>query len=167
MWKQLVAAVICSAAVLAGSGAYFRSQLDAISSASANDPRFPKDRLHGVYILGVRSSISDFRDEASKEALKSAFEGAAVDLSGTAHVSFFYPAGDKPLAQYAGKAADHLRRCGADVTLRELSPVMLRSRAIAGKFDVFIAPSRVILRSDVARLGFMQLKAEDMGGWNS
>ena len=39
---------------------------------------------------------------------------------------------------------------------------MLRSKALAGKYDLFIAPRRVILMSDIERLDALTLKAREM-----
>lgn len=164
MLKQLIAAAACAAAVLCGSGAFFRSRLDAVTSASAHDPRFPRDRLHGNYLVGVGDGLAGLSDDASRAALKSAFAGASVELRCPKRVSLIFPSGDAPLAAAAAAAVERLRACGLDVVPAECSPVMLRSRALAGKFDVLLTPARVILRSDVSRLGFMTLSAEELGG---
>lgn len=165
MWKQFIAAFICATALLSGSGALFRSQLDAISRASAHGSHFSKDKLHGIYVLGVGSRFSLFHDDNSMAMLKSAFLGASPKFSCHSPVSLAFPSGDVPLAQFVERVVIHLRECGLDVSPYECSPVMLRSKALVGKLDILIAPSRVILKSDVPRLGLIQLSAEELGGW--
>lgn len=167
MWKQFIAAFMCAAALLCGSGALFRSQLDAISQASAHGSHHPKDKLHGIYVLGVGSRCAFFHDDNSMATLKSAFLGASTKLSCPIPISLAFPSGDVPLAQFVQRVVTHLRECGLDVSPYECSPVMLRSKALVGKLDILIAPSRVILKSDIPRLGLMQISAEELGGWSS
>ena len=146
------AGIAAALLLIAASGAFWRSRLDAVSGASRLKLR--QGRPDQMYLLGVNTRSPRMADARLRDAVRRAACGEkAAPLSGSPALRIAYDEGEPVLRERAEGLKRALRGSGFRVVLSPCSPVMLRSKALAGACDVFFAPRRVILRSDIERLG--------------
>ncbi len=162
MVKHAFLAAALTLGLIAGTGFYYRSRLDALSAASAGARRAHagEKELDGLYLLAVNPRL-DPRGELRRE-LHAAALGRQARFHGSRELKLAYADDEKALGVYARRLARRLALAGLNVKLSPCSPVMLRSKALAGKYDLFVAPRRVILMSDIERLDALTLKAREM-----
>ncbi|RKJ81699.1 MULTISPECIES: DUF6921 family protein [unclassified Pyramidobacter] len=162
MIKRAFIVAALTLCLIAGTGFYYRSRLDALSAASSGARRAHagEKELDGLYLLAVNPRV-----DASGELLRGLREaalGRPARFGRPGELKLAYTTDEKALGVYARRLARRLERAGLNVKLSPCSPVMLRSKALAGKYDLFVTPRRVILMSDIGRLGALTLKAREM-----
>lgn len=153
MLKYLLATAL-TLCVIAGAGIYYHSRLDSLSSASASARR---SREGDACLLGV-SPRAEAMCPGLRESLRAILRGRAAEFRCARRLRLSCLSGEKKSAR---RLAEKLERLGLRVRLRPCSAVMLRSKALSGRYDLFIAPRRVILKSDIRRLGAMALEPEE------
>jgi len=150
MNKKRCAAVAAALILIAVSGLGYRASLDAVSGASRKHRHRREDP---VYLLGLPPRSKGLADSALRATARAALNGEQPRVSGSPRLRLACEDGDTDLGGLARMLKNRLEAAGFRVALSMCSPALLRSKALAGKCDIFVAPRRTILRSDIERLG--------------
>ena len=148
-------AVAAALLVIAASGAYHRARMDAMTSASLVRRQA---RGQTVYLLGMPPDSTALRLTGVRKAAADVVAGRRAVVSGSPRLRVAYDVDEVSLREFASELKEHLEEAGFRVSLCGCGSVMLRSKALAGQCDLFLTPRRAILRSDIARLGAVELK---------
>ena len=89
--------------------------------------------------------------------MRAALNGKTARVSSSPRLRLTCEGGDAPLERFAWTLKKQLEDAGFRVVLSSCSSTLLRSKALAGQSDIFIAPRRTILRSDIERLSAIPL----------
>ncbi len=147
-------AVVAALLVIAASGAYYSTCLDALTSAS-----LARRRAQGkaAYLLGVSPASETLRLPDVRKAAAMVIAGGRASVSGSPRLRVAYDKDELPLRTFVPSLKTRLEEAGFRVFLSGCGAVMLRSKALAGQCDLFLTPRRTILRSDIDRLGAVAL----------
>ena len=113
--------------------------------------------LEGNYLFCINPALEPFSDADFRNDLKAFVSGETEVLSdaGLPHMTLSVCETDYPLLCYATALCERLTAAGADVTLKQYSETMLRSRAINGRYQL-------LLVSELPDADILLLSAEEM-----
>lgn len=127
---------------LAAFGVFMHSPpsiLDGLTGATPKAKRAAQMAapLEGNYLFCINPALEPFSDADFRNDLKAFVSGETEVLSdaGLPHMTLSVCETDYPLLCYATALCERLTAAGADVTLKQYSETMLRSRAINGRYD--------------------------------
>lgn len=162
----LLAAVIL---LLAAIGALVHSPPSLFDSVSGATPRAKRAaqkaaQLDGKYIFCINPSADGLADETIRTDLENFISGKTSSLQAADTIDFYMyvPETDYALVRYAKALCERLEKSGADVTLKERSNTMLRSRAVSGRYETFLAAQDLLDAEDLSQADFIVLDSTEM-----
>lgn len=130
---------------LAAFGVFMHSPpsiLDGLTGATPKAKRAAQMAapLEGNYLFCINPALEPFSDADFRNDLKAFVSGETEVLSdaGLPHMTLSVCETDYPLLCYATALCERLTAAGADVTLKQYSETMLRSRAINGRYQLLL-----------------------------
>ena len=149
--KRRVILLVVVIALLAGFGALLHSPPSIIDAVTGATPKSKKTtqaevQLDGAYIFCINPSVDNLSDADVREQLKAFVSGQTDGISTDTELSFdiYVSETDYALEKYAESLCKKLNDAGADVQVKQYSDTMLRSRAVSGKYKVFLAESDLV-----------------------
>lgn len=168
MKRRLILLVVIIA-LIAGFGALLHSPPSVIDAVTGATPKAKKAaqesaQLEGSYIFCMNSSTDNLSDETVREQLKAFVSGKTDSISVDIEVSFhiYVSETDYALVRYADSLCERLNDAGADVQVRKYSDTVLRSRAVSGQYEVFLAESDLISTDALENADGIMLDSAEM-----
>lgn len=154
-------------AAIVGIAAFFNVKnpvADAVTGATVRVEGSQPTELKGEYMLVINKLSKAFEDEGDRENVKKAAAANAVgaDVSSLPDFSIAVSESDSALVSYSQELCNALSASGADIKVKKYSKTLLRSRVIAGKYDVFIASRGFTDAEAIKNADYIMLKAEGM-----
>ena len=110
-------------------------------------------------------SILDGLTGATPKAKRAAFVSGETEVlfdAGLPHMTLSVCKTDYPLLRYATALCERLTAAGADVTLKQHSETMLRSRAINGRYQLLLVSENMLDATALPDADILLLSAEEM-----
>lgn len=120
--------------------------------------------LEGNYLFCINPALEPFSDADFRNDLKAFVSGETEVLSdaGLPHMTLSVCETDYPLLCYATALCERLTAAGADVTLKQYSETMLRSRAINGRYQLLLVSENTLDATALPDADILLLSAEEM-----
>ena len=143
--KRKLITLVLTLGFLAAFGVFMHSPpsiLDGLTGATPKAKRAAQMAapLEGNYLFCINPALEPFSDADFRNDLKAFVSGETEVLSdaGLPHMTLSVCETDYPLLCYATALCERLTAAGADVTLKQYSETMLRSRAINGRYQLLL-----------------------------
>ena len=156
---------------LAAFGVFMHSPpsiLDGLTGATPKAKRAAQMAapLEGNYLFCINPALEPFSDADFRNDLKAFVSGETEVLSdaGLPHMTLSVCETDYPLLCYATALCERLTAAGADVTLKQYSETMLRSRAINGRYQLLLVSENTLDATALPDADILLLSAEEMMG---
>jgi len=156
---------------LAAFGVFMHSPpsiLDGLTGATPKAKRAAQMAapLEGNYLFCINPALEPFSDADFRNDLKAFVSGETEVLSdaGLPHMTLSVCETDYPLLCYATALCERLTAAGADVTLKQYSETMLRSRAINGRYQLLLVSENTLDATALPDADILLLSAEEMEG---
>lgn len=116
------------------------------------------------YLFCINPALEPFSDADFRNDLKAFVSGETEVLSdaGLPHMTLSVCETDYPLLCYATALCERLTAAGADVTLKQYSETMLRSRAINGRYQLLLVSENTLDATALPDADILLLSAEEM-----
>ena len=154
---------------LAGFGALLHSPPSMIDAITGATPKAKKaaqaaTQLEGSYVLCINTTSDGLDDKDARSVLKELALGVSETDLMEAEIRFrlYVPETDYALVRYAKKLCNRLEQAGFSVDLTEYSDIMLLSRVISGKYDVFLASDNFIDITTLEQMDYIIMDSEEM-----
>ncbi len=120
--------------------------------------------LEGNYLFCINPELESFSDADFRNDLKAFVSGETEVLfdAGLPHMTLSVCKTDYPLLRYATALCERLTAAGADVTLKQHSETMLRSRAINGRYQLLLVSENMLDATALPDADILLLSAEEM-----
>ena len=118
----------------------------------------------GNYLFCINPELESFSDADFRNDLKAFVSGETEVLfdAGLPHMTLSVCKTDYPLLRYATALCERLTAAGADVTLKQHSETMLRSRAINGRYQLLLVSENMLDATALPDADILLLSAEEM-----
>ena len=143
--KSRLILLVVVIALIAGFGALLHSPPSIIDAVTGATPKAKKAaqssaQLEGSYIFCMNPLLDKLSDEDIREQLKAFVTGKTDSIRTDTELSFdiYVSETDYALIRYADSLCERLNDAGADVQIKQYSGIMLRSRAVSGKYEAFL-----------------------------
>lgn len=156
-------------ALIAGFGALLHSPpsiIDTVTGATqkAKKAAQAEAQLDGDYIFCINPSVDNLSDADVREQLKAFVSGQTDIISTDTELSFdiYVSETDYALVRYADSLCERLNNAGAEAKVKQYSDTMLRSRAVSGKYKVFLAGSNLVNTDTLENADYIVLHSGEM-----
>lgn len=167
--KRKLFLLVLSVAVLTGFGALLHSPPSIVDVITGATPKAKKEaqadaRLDGSYIFCMNPDMESLKDAEFRRELKSLTHSGS-DISSAAdgaEFTLYVTETDYALIRYAKSLCAHFKKYGINVALNECSNTMLRSRAVSGKYEAFLASEELLNVTALEQADYITLYSEEM-----
>jgi hypothetical protein len=147
--KRKLITLVLTLGFLAAFGVFMHSPpsiLDGLTGATPKAKRAAQMAapLEGNYLFCINPELESFSD------------------AGLPHMTLSVCKTDYPLLRYATALCERLTAAGADVTLKQHSETMLRSRAINGRYQLLLVSENMLDATALPDADILLLSAEEM-----
>ena len=168
MKRRLILLVVVIA-LIAGVGALLHSPpsiMDAVTGATPKAKKAAQEtaQLEGSYTFCMNPLQDKLSDEDVREQLKVFVSGQTDSIHTDTELSFtiYVSETDYALVSYTDSLCERLHDAGADVQVKQYSSTMLRSRAVSGKYEVFLSESDLISTETLGNADYIILDSSEM-----
>ena len=168
MKRRLILLVVVIV-MIAGFGALQHSPPSIIDAVTGATPKAKKAaqslaHLEGSYVFCMNPLTDKLSDEDVREQLKAFVTGKTDSIHAETELSFdiYVSETDYALIRYANSLCERLNDAGADVQVKEYSGIMLRSRAVSGKYEVFLSESDLVSTDALENADYIILDSAEM-----
>lgn len=167
--KRKLITLVLTLGFLAAFGVFMHSPpsiLDGLTGATPKAKRAAQMAapLEGNYLFCINPELESFSDADFRNDLKAFVSGETEVLfdAGLPHMTLSVCKTDYPLLRYATALCERLTAAGADVTLKQHSETMLRSRAINGRYQLLLVSENMLDATALPDADILLLFAEEM-----
>ena len=170
--KRKLILLAVTIAFLAGFGVLLHSPPSMVDAITGATPKAKKAaqaaaQLEGAYVLCINITSDGLDCEDARNVIKKlALEGSETDetdlMETEIRFRLYVSETDYALVRYAKNLCNRLEQAGFSVDLTEYSNTMLLSRAISGKYDVFLASDDLMDITTLEQADCMIMDSEEM-----
>lgn len=167
--KRRLILLILTIAILAGFGALLHSPPSVLDVVSGATPKSKKKtqtvaELEGAYIFCINSDSNEWPDSLSCDEWKDLILDESEALSETSDDTYklYVSEEDTALLKYAETLCERLEKSGIDVEVKTFSDIMLRSRIVGGRYEIFLASTDLIDAEQLVSDAYFLLDSSEM-----
>lgn len=167
--KRRIILLVVVIALIAGFGTLLHSPPSIVDAVTGATPKAKKAaqasaQLEGSYVFCMNPLIDKLSDENVREKLKAFVAGQADSIHTDTELSFaiYVSETDYALVRYADSLCERLNDAGTDVQVKQYSSTMLRSRAVSGKYEVFLSESALVSTDALENADYIILDSAEM-----
>lgn len=167
--KRRLILLILTIAILAGFGALLHSPPSVLDVVSGATPKSKKKtqtvaELEGAYIFCINSDSNEWPNRLSCDEWKDLILDESEALSETSDDTYklYVSEEDTALLKYAETLCERLEKSGIDVEVKTFSDIMLRSRIVGGRYEIFLASTDLIDAEQLVSDAYFLLDSSEM-----